>query len=204
MCRKILSAAAPASAAYRTIDCEIGRIENNNYSLETPIVSSSGRNGTKIGTMAAVRKATPSPCHELPLRNSSDNVERWPMASCTSVASTSTKPAVAAAGRSASVAESCCVEKVYDEEMEMHAGCVDWIREAIAAAATELRDATASRDAATALFPHGSRSMVVAYAAASGLLLRRKRSMLKHRAWVAVARDFRMRNRANVATRLYD
>lgn len=56
-------------------DCEIGRIENNNYSLGTPIVSSSGRNGTKIGTMAAVHKASPLLFHESP-RNSSDNAER--------------------------------------------------------------------------------------------------------------------------------
>lgn len=134
------------------------------------------------------------------------------MASCTSVASISTKSAaaVAAAGRSASAAESCYAEKVYDEEMEMRADCVDWTHGAIAVVATELRDAatvwydaTASRDAATALFPCGSYSVVVAYAAAGGLLPQRKKSTLGRRAGDRrVARDFRMRNRA--VTCLYD
>jgi len=114
------------------------------------------------------------------------------------------------ADKSASVAESCCAEKVYDEEMEMRADCVDWTRGAIAVVATELHDAatawrgaTASHDAATALFPRGSRS-VVAYVAANDSPPRRKRSTLGRRARAAVARDFRMRNRVSVVTRLYD
>lgn len=130
------------------------------------------------------------------------------MTSCTSAALTSMKPAVVvAADRSASAAGSCCAAKAYDEEMEMRADCVDWTRGAIAAAATELRDAatawhdaTASRDAATALFLHGIRSAVAAYAAANGLPPRRKRSTLERRA--GVARDFRTRNRA--VKHLYD
>lgn len=114
------------------------------------------------------------------------------------------------ADKSASAAESCCAAKVYDEETEMRADCVDWTRGAIAVVATGSRDAatawrgaTASHDAATALFPRGSHS-VVAYVAASDSPPRRKRSTWGRRARAAVARDFRMRNRASVVTRLYD
>lgn len=113
------------------------------------------------------------------------------------------------AGKSASAVESCCAEKVYDEETEMRADCVDWTRGAIAVVATELHDAatawhdaTASHDAATELFPRGSRS-VVACVAASGLPPRRKRSTLGRRA-KAAARDLHMRNRVSVVTHLYD
>lgn len=110
----------------------------------------------------------------------------------------------AVADRSASAVESCCAEKVYDEATETRADCVDWRRGATAAAATAWYGATASRDAATALFLRGSRSVVVAYVAASGSLSRRKRSRLGRRARTAVARDFHTRNRASAVTRLYD
>lgn len=68
--------AAPAFAAYRKIDCETDLAEGSSYSPETPVAGFSGRNGTKTGTVAAVRKATPSPRHEPPPRNSFDSAAR--------------------------------------------------------------------------------------------------------------------------------